>query len=233
MRQYVSRRNFVKAAALGSGAAVVSLAAPVSKRGAKSGPFARVKLPYARDGLEPHVSAKTIALHYGKHHKRYVDDLNARLSYLKLSYGSLQDVIRKNRLGDPKQESIHRMAVLAWNHNFYWQSMSPRGGGKPQGKLGKAVAASFGDYEKLRERYQREAGRIGTGWVWLVADGGKLDVVSTNYNKTVLPEKATPLLALDVWEHAYYLDYRAEKRKYVTAFLDNLANWDFAENNLG
>ena len=187
-------------------------------------------LPYAADALEPHVSARTLEFHHGKHHKAYVDKLNAAIVGTDYEGQALEDIIAAaHRNGDT---GVFNNAAQAWNHTFLWHSMSPNGGGQPEGALADAINSRFGDLGKFREKFKAAAlGQFGSGWAWLVRNGGVLDIISTGNAETPLTDGLTPLLTLDVWEHAYYLDYQNKRDAYVDAYLDRLINWDFASQN--
>jgi Fe-Mn family superoxide dismutase len=187
-------------------------------------------LPYLVDALEPHVSAKTLEFHHGKHHKAYVDKLNAAIAGTDYVGHSLEAIIgASHEAGDT---GIFNNAAQAWNHTFLWSSMSPAGGGEPEGALAEAINASFGNVAGFREQFKASAmGQFGSGWTWLVRKGGSLEIVSTGNAETPLTDGATPLLTLDVWEHAYYLDYQNKRDAYVDTFLDKLINWEFATQN--
>ncbi len=189
-------------------------------------------LPYADTALEPHISANTISFHYGKHHKAYVDNLNKMIEGTDLAGKSLEEIIKASA-GKAEQQGIFNNAAQVWNHTFYWNSMAPNGGGKPSGALAKAIDDSFGSFEAFAEKFKTAgATQFGSGWAWLVAKGGKLEVRKTANADTPLTEAGvTPLLTMDVWEHAYYLDFQNRRPDYMGAFLGNLVNWDFAEQN--
>ncbi|MDT8319371.1 MAG: superoxide dismutase [Xanthomonadales bacterium] len=193
--------------------------------------FELPELPYERDALEPHVSARTLEYHHGKHHKAYVDKLNAAIEGSDYAHMSLEDIIAKSeQAGD---SGVFNNAAQAWNHDFLWKSMSPDGGGAPQGALMEAIEASFGGLDAFKKQFKDAAmGQFGSGWAWLVSDSGKLAITSTPNAKTPLTGSATPLLTLDVWEHAYYLDFQNRRDSYIDSFLDHLANWNFAASNL-
>ena len=188
------------------------------------------KLPYELNALEPHVSARTLEFHYGKHHKAYVDKLNAAIADTDYAGQPLERIIE---IADEASDAgVFNNAAQAWNHDFLWRSMSPSGGGAPTGELGSALDQSFGDLDDFKARFKQSAlGQFGSGWTWLIAQAGKLDIVSTGNAETPLVGAATPLLVLDVWEHAYYLDYQNQRDRYIDAFLDKLVNWDFAAHN--
>jgi Fe-Mn family superoxide dismutase len=190
-------------------------------------------LPYADTALEPIYSAKTISFHYGKHHKAYVDNLNKLLAGNPLETKALEEIIR-SVAGDATKAGVFNNAAQIWNHTFFWHSMKPGGGGKPSGALAQKIEAAFGSYEKFAEQFKAAAvGRFGSGWAWLVADGDTLKIVSTPNAETPITAGLKPLITVDVWEHAYYLDYQNRRPDFVQAFLDHLVNWDFAAANLG
>ncbi|MCC7107761.1 MAG: superoxide dismutase [Deltaproteobacteria bacterium] len=190
--------------------------------------FTLPSLPYSDDALEPVYSRKTISFHYGKHHKAYVDQLNKLTEGTELANKSLEDVIKGASPGP-----VFNNAAQVWNHTFFWNGMKPGGGGAPTGPLADKIQATFGSYEKFREDFKAAAlGRFGSGWAWLVAEGGGLKIVSTPNAETPLTTAATPLLTVDVWEHAYYLDYQNLRAAFVDAFFDKLVNWEFVSANL-
>jgi Fe-Mn family superoxide dismutase len=188
------------------------------------------KLPYSLDALEPHVSEKTLGIHYERHHQGYVDKLNkliAGTSYEKLS---LEDIIRKARKS--ADIDVLNNAAQTWNHAFFWKSMSPNGG-KPDGRIKDAVEARFKDVTEFKRKFRDAAtGLFGSGWVWLLLDRGQIRIVTTGNADTPAGTELTPLITLDVWEHAYYLDYQNERGRFIDAYLDNLINWNFAAANL-
>jgi len=179
-------------------------------------------LPYARDALAPHISAETIDFHYGKHHQTYVTNLNNQIKGTEFENASLEDIIRKSAGG------MFNNAAQVWNHTFYWNCLKPAGGGEPGGKLGDAIKAAFGSFAAFKEEFTKVAlGTFGSGWAWLVQrPDGSLALVSTSNAATPLTITDRALLTCDVWEHAYYVDYRNARAKYVEAFW-NLVNWDF------
>jgi len=187
-------------------------------------------LPYAKDALEPHVSANTLDFHHGKHHNTYVVNLNNLVGDTEQS---LEDII-KDAAGDPSKAGVFNNAAQIWNHTFFWNSMSPNGGGAPTGDLAAKIDAAFGGLDGFKEQFKNAAvTQFGSGWAWLVSNGGNLEIVKTANAETPLTSGATPLITCDVWEHAYYLDYQNRRPDFVQAFLDNLINWDFAAANLG
>lgn len=189
-------------------------------------------LPYAENALEPHYSAKTIGFHYGKHHKAYVDNLNKLTPGTPLDGKSLEDIVMASA-GDASRAGMFNNSAQVWNHTFFWSCMKPAGGGRPTGEVARRIDQAFGSYEKFAEQFKATAvGRFGSGWGWLVLDGGALKIVSTANADTPMASKQTALLTVDVWEHAYYLDYQNRRPDFVQAFLDHLVNWDFVTGNL-
>jgi Fe-Mn family superoxide dismutase len=184
-------------------------------------------LPYARDALAPHISPETIEFHYGKHHQTYVTNLNNLVPGTEFESMSLEEIVKKSSGG------IFNNAAQVWNHTFYWHSLSPTGGGEPTGRLAEAITKSFGSFAAFKEEFTKVAlGTFGSGWAWLVErPDGSLGIVSTSNAATPLTGPDRPLLTCDVWEHAYYVDYRNARAKYVEAFW-NLVNWDFATSQL-
>ena len=185
------------------------------------------QLPYAREALAPHISAETIDYHYGKHHQAYVNNLNNLVPGTEYENSSLEEIIKKASGG------IYNNAAQIWNHTLYWNSLSPQGGGEPTGKLAEAINKAFGSFAAFKEQFTKAAvTQFGSGWAWLVKNAdGNLDIEATGNAGNPLQEGKTPLLTCDVWEHAYYIDYRNARPKYVEAFW-NLVNWDFAAGNL-
>ncbi|KGI78660.1 superoxide dismutase [Oleiagrimonas soli] len=184
-------------------------------------------LPFDKNALEPHISAETLDFHYGKHHQAYVTKLNGMIEGSEFADMSLEDIIKKSSGG------MFNNAAQVWNHTFYWHSLSPNGGGDPSGKLADALTKTFGSVEKFREEFSTAAaGNFGSGWTWLVQrPDGSLAIVNTSNAATPITGDDKPLLTIDVWEHAYYIDYRNARPKYVEAFW-NLVNWDFAASNM-
>ena len=187
-------------------------------------------LPYATDALEPHISAKTLKFHYGKHHKAYVDKLNAAVAGTAYDGQSLAMIVTTSH--DAADSKVFNNAAQAWNHDFLWRSMSPDGGGEPEGPLSDAINDRFGDLAGFRDAFKRSAlGQFGSGWTWLVRTEEGVDIANTSNAETPLTDDVVPLLTLDVWEHAYYLDYQNNRDKYVETFLTNLISWQFAARN--
>ena len=186
-------------------------------------------LPYDRTALEPHISGETIDYHYGKHHKTYVDNLNKMIEGTEFASMSLEEIIRKSQGG------MFNNAAQIWNHTFYWNCLSPMGGGEPTGKLADAINKAFGSFEKFKEEFTKvSVGTFGSGWGWLVQrPDGSLALVSTSNAATPLTGEDTALLTCDVWEHAYYIDFRNVRPNYLATYLDNLVNWDWANEQLG
>ncbi len=190
-------------------------------------------LPYAPDALAPYMSAQTLGFHHGKHHQTYVTNLNNLVKETPLAEKSLEDIILAT-VGDAAKVGVFNNAAQVWNHTFFWNSMKPQGGGAPAGELAERVKTDFGSLEAFKEEFKKTAlAQFGSGWAWLVLDGGKLKVVKTANAATPFTDKQKPLLTCDVWEHAYYLDYQNRRADMVDAFLNNLVNWQFAASNLG
>jgi len=185
-------------------------------------------LPYAIDALAPHISAETLEFHHGKHHKTYVDNLNKLIPGTEFENLSLEDIVRKSSGG------IFNNAAQIWNHTFYWNCLAPKAGGAPSGALAAAIDKAFGSFDTFKEKFGQTAiTTFGSGWGWLVKNAtGGLELVSTSNAGCPLTAGQTPLLTCDVWEHAYYIDYRNARPKYVESFW-NLVNWDFVARNFG
>ena len=190
-------------------------------------------LPFADNALDPVISANTLSFHYGKHHKTYVDNLNKLVTGTELADLSLEQVIAASS-GRADKVGIFNNAAQIWNHTFYWNSLTPKGGGEPPAALKQKIEADFGTVEGCKQELVAAATtQFGSGWAWLVQDGGKLKVVKTANANVPSTEGMKPLLVIDVWEHAYYLDYQNRRVDYVNATIDRLINWGFAEKNLG
>ncbi len=192
------------------------------------------QLPYGEDALEPIISARTISFHYGKHHAGYVNTLNKLVEGTSLAGRPLEQIVRFVAK-DPKTRVIFHNAAQVWNHNFYWPSMAAKGGGEPAGKLQRSIESAFGSFKDFRSAFTKAAvGEFGSGWVWLVVNSeGKLEICVTNDADTPLVDGKRPLITLDLWEHAYYLDYQNRRADYIAAWFDKLVDWGFAEKNLG
>ena len=183
-------------------------------------------LPFAQDALEPHISAETLEYHHGKHHKAYVDKLNELIPGTEFEDASLEEIIEK------ADGAIFNQAAQVWNHTFFWNCLSPEGGGEPEGELLEAIERDFGSFDDFKKKFADNAvGTFGSGWGWLVKDGDKLALASTSNAGNPMTDGKAPLLTCDVWEHAYYIDYRNARPKFVEAFW-NLVNWDFVAENL-
>jgi Fe-Mn family superoxide dismutase len=228
---YINRRDFLKAAVAGSAIAAGALVGfPGIARAAE--PFKLPPLPYPENALEPYISGRTLSFHYGKHHQGYVNNTNRLVSGTDMAGMTLDELVKKAARFENK--AVFNNAAQAWNHAFYWPGMKPQGGGKPGGKLMESLADAFGDFEGFRKAFTEAAtGQFGSGWAWLVLDGSSLKVMNTSNADTPLAHGQKPLLTIDVWEHAYYLDYQNRRGDYVKDFLDHLVNWDFVSENLG
>lgn len=184
-------------------------------------------LPWPKEALQPHISAETIEFHYGKHHSAYVAKLNTAIEGTEFANMSLEDIIKKSQGG------MFNNAAQVWNHTFYWNCLSPKGGSTPTGAIADGINENFGSFEKFKEEFSNQAAaNFGSGWTWLVKNStGKLEIVNTSNAGCPLTDGLTPVLTIDVWEHAYYVDYRNARPKYIEAFWE-LVNWDFANDNL-
>ncbi|MDP1558575.1 MAG: superoxide dismutase [Nitrosomonas sp.] len=190
-------------------------------------------LPYADNALEPVISANTLSFHYGKHHKAYVDNLNKLVAGTEFAGQSLEEIIIATA-GQADKAPIFNNAAQVWNHMFYWHSLSPNGGGEPSGALKEKIEAAFGSVDACKKEFATAAlTQFGSGWAWLALDGDKITIAKTGNAGSPLTKNLRPLLTIDVWEHAYYLDYQNRRPDYVSAILDKLINWDFATANLG
>jgi superoxide dismutase, Fe-Mn family len=189
-------------------------------------------LPFADDALEPHMSAKTLGFHYGKHHNAYLTNLNNLVRGTDLAALSLEQLIVKVA-GDDARKGVFNNAAQVWNHTFFWNSIKPKGGGVPGGRLAALIDASFGSLDGFKDQFKKAAAaQFGSGWAWLVQDGEKLAITTTSNADLPLAHGRHALLTCDVWEHAYYLDYQNRRPDFLAAFCDQLVNWDFAAKNL-
>ena len=198
-------------------------------------PFTLPPLPYSNDALEPHIDARTMEIHHDKHHQAYVNNLNAAIEKApELANKSLDDLMRSiNSVPEAVRTAVRNNGGGHWNHSMFWEIMGPKKGGEPSGKLADAIKSSFGDFSKFKEQFAAAAaGRFGSGWAWLVKDGGKLAITSTPNQDNPLMDGKTPILGLDVWEHAYYLKYQNKRPDYVTAWW-NVVNWDAVAKRFG
>lgn len=210
-----------------------ALAAPfLCLRRAEAAPREAIALPYDDHALEPVISANTLGFHYGKHYKGYLANLAKLTANSDLAEAPLEKVIAFSA-GAPDKTALFNNAAQAWNHEFYWKSLKPNGGGAPPAALAQRIDAGFGSLDALKQHLSADAiSQFGSGWAWLVEDNGHLKVVKTSNANTPLTEGKKPLLTLDVWEHAYYLDYQNRRADYVNAVIDKLINWEFALSNL-
>jgi Fe-Mn family superoxide dismutase len=190
-------------------------------------------LPYGKDALAPYISPNTLDFHYGKHHKAYVDNLNKLIAGTDLQEKPLEEII-KIAAKDSAKAGIFNNAAQVWNHSFYWQCLKKSGGGTPTGTIGTKINATWGSYDKFAEEL-KNAGvtQFGSGWAWLVLEGNQLKITKTANADTPIAHGQKPLLTIDVWEHAYYLDYQNRRPDYLSAVIQNLINWDFVNGNLG
>jgi Fe-Mn family superoxide dismutase len=195
--------------------------------------FTLPPLPYAENALEPVISANTMSFHYGKHHKTYVDNLNNLVKGTDYENASLEKIINETA-GKADKAGVFNNAAQVWNHTFYWHSLKGGGGGKPSGKIAEMIDAAFGGYDNFKkEMSATTVSQFGSGWGWLVLDGGALKIVKTPNAEVPFTKGQKPLLTIDVWEHAYYLDQQNKRAVYVDAVIDKLLNWSFAAQNLG
>lgn len=189
--------------------------------------FTLPQLPFERNALEPYVSGETLDFHHGKHHQAYVTNLNKLIEGKPEAELSLEEIIKKSEGG------IFNNAAQVWNHSFYWNCLAPKGGGEPTGELAQLIARDFGSFARFQELFAEAAAtQFGSGWAWLTYDGGKLAIEKTANADLPLRHGRNALLTIDVWEHAYYIDYRNARPKYIDTFLKSLVNWDFAAKNL-
>jgi superoxide dismutase, Fe-Mn family len=197
-------------------------------------PFILARLPYLESALEPIISARAISFHYGKHHAGYVDSLNDLVTGTSFVGLTLEEILRQTA-GDPEEEKIYRNAAQVWNHDFYWRGMSATGGDEPTGRLKRAIDDTFGGFKAFHRAFGTAANdAFGSGWLWLVADRkGNPEIVASSNADTPLVYGMRPLLTLDLWEHAYYLDFQNRRADYVAAWFSDLVDWRFAESNFG
>jgi superoxide dismutase, Fe-Mn family len=194
--------------------------------------FELPELPYAKDALEPHLSARTLEFHHGKHHNTYVTTANKLIEGTPLDGQPLEEVIRRTA-GDPEKTKIFNNAAQVWNHSFFWNCMKPGGGGTPNGPIAERIQSDFGGHQKFAEALKNAGtSQFGSGWAWLVLKDGKLEVMKTANADTPIAHGIEPVLTVDVWEHAYYLDYQNKRADFLDAFIGNLINWDFANSRM-
>ena len=212
---------------------VFPFAGPVFAQGPAPAAFTLPPLSYAQNALEPYISARTMGIHYGKHHQTYADNLNKLAAGAPWAGQSLEKIIL-DTAGVPDQAPVFNNAAQAWNHSFFWKSLKPGGGGKPSGKLLEQIEKTFGSFDEFKAAFAAAGlAQFGSGWVWLVQDDkGVLRIVKTANADTPAAHGQTPLLTCDVWEHAYYLDYQNRRKDFLQAFLEHLANWDFAASQM-
>ncbi|MDP1901497.1 MAG: superoxide dismutase [Rubrivivax sp.] len=229
-RPTLTRRHFLHAAAAGS--ALLGVGMPMLARAAA--PLAHMKLPYAENALEPVIGAQTVGIHWGRHHKGYVDNLNKLVVGTEFEGKSLVQVVM-DTAGKADKQALFNNAGQIFNHDFYWQSLKGGGGGQPGAALARKIDEAFGSFAEFKKTFAATTvGQFGSGWGWLAMDtSGKLKIVKTGNAEVPMTQGLKPLLTIDVWEHAYYLDYQNRRADYVNAVIDKLANWEFAERNLG
>ncbi len=230
----MSRRQFLKGA-LATSAIIATGSSSLSsvlKAETSQTEIILPPLPYPENALEPYISAHTMSFHYGKHHKGYVDNTNKLIKDTDLANSSLEEIIIKTA-GKSELASIFNNAAQVWNHNFYWNSMKPKGGGMPGEELTEHINQCFGSFDKFKEEFANAAlTQFGSGWAWLVEEKGSLKVIKTGNADLPIVYGMKPLLTIDVWEHAYYLDYQNRRKDYIIDFIEHLINWDFADKNL-
>jgi Fe-Mn family superoxide dismutase len=230
----MDRRDFLKTSIHLSAFAMIQLAGIgcSSQSGTTASPSGLSPLPYHNDALEPYISSRTIEFHYGKHHQGYAANTLKLIAGTKLAKLPLKDIIQQSQ-GIKELVPTYNNAAQLFNHNFYWESMKPNGGGKPHGKILQAIEQSLGTFDAFVKTFSESAAaQFGSGWTWLVKDGKQLKVINTGNADTPVTMGAAPLLTIDVWEHAYYLDYQNRRADYIRAFLEHLINWEFVEKNL-
>jgi len=230
----MDRRDFLKTSFHLSAFAIIQLAGIGCSRqsGIAESSSGLSPLPYHKDALEPYISSRTIEFHYEKHHQGYAANTLKLIAGTKLAKLPLRDIIQQSQ-GIKELVPTYNNAAQLFNHNFYWESMKPNGGGKPQGKILQAIEQSFGSFDAFVKTFSESAtAQFGSGWTWLVKDGNQLKVINTGNADSPVTMATTPLLTIDVWEHAYYLDYQNRRTDYIRAFLEHLVNWEFAGKNL-
>lgn len=190
------------------------------------------ELPFLKNSLEPYISERTLEFHYGKHHNAYVVNCNKLIEGTELQNETLENIIRKTA-GDTSKVGIFNNAAQVWNHSFYWNCITPKGGGAPTGKIAELITAAFGSFEKFAEEFKNAAAtQFGNGWAWLVMRDNKLQIMKTSNADCPIAHGCKPLLTIDVWEHAYYLDYQNRRPDYIATFVEKLINWKFVNSNL-
>jgi Fe-Mn family superoxide dismutase len=225
----LTRRDFLNVA---TGTAAALAMGGLISNDANANEFTLPSLPYEADALEPVISTETISFHYGKHNRAYVTNLNKLIAGTQYADMPLEKIIVETS-GKSEKVGIFNNAAQAWNHKFYWQSLKPKGGGEPPAALRQKIEASFGSVEACKNELAKAADtQFGSGWAWLVLDGDKLKAIKTGNANNPMTDGMKPLLTIDVWEHAYYLDYQNRRADYVKGLIDKLLNWDFADENL-
>ena len=228
----MSRRDMLSVTGQAALLAAVPGSMKVASAADASGAFTLPALPYAENALDPVISANTMSYHYGKHHKAYVDNLNKAIAGTEFSGQPLEKIIASS-YGKPERTGIYNNAAQDWNHAFYWKSLKPGGSGEPSAALKQKIEAAFGSVDACKKELASAATtQFGSGWAWLVLDGDKVAVLKTGNADSPLVLGKKPLLTIDVWEHAYYLDYQNKRADYIAGVLDKLLNWDFAAQNL-
>jgi Fe-Mn family superoxide dismutase len=238
----LSKREFCKGMAAAAVAATGGFSFAKAVAGATTAhpketamPFTLPPLPYEPTALEPHISANTLSFHHGKHHAAYVNKLNELIAGTEYEALTLEDIIKKTAgaAAGSKESQIFNNAAQVWNHTFYWHCMKGNGGGKPSGEIARKIDSDLGGFDKFKEDFKAAAvSQFGSGWAWLVLDGGKVKIVKTGNADLPMAHGQKALLTCDVWEHAYYLDYQNRRPDYVGTFLDKLVNWEFVEKQL-
>jgi Fe-Mn family superoxide dismutase len=230
----VDRREFLRKSGVAAAAFVVPLARGRHAAGTEQtgSAISLPVLPYAQNALAPAISENTLSFHYGKHHQTYVNNTLKMIAGTEFEKSTLEEIIKKTS-GKADQAGLFNNAAQVFNHTFYWNSMKPGGGGQPAGRIAEMIRESFGSYTKFAEAFSNAAAtQFGSGWAWLVQDGGKLQVLKTANADTPIALALQPLITIDVWEHAYYLDYQNRRADYIKAFIETLLNWDFAARNM-
>jgi Fe-Mn family superoxide dismutase len=229
----MNRRDFLRLSVKAGALALLPMAGIGCNGGNGGQKLVLPTLPYSKDALEPFISAKTLHYHYGKHHLGYLNKTNKAIAGTKYAGASLATVIEQTR-GKTDKTDIFNNAAQVYNHSFYWNSMKPGGGGQPTGRLAQMLETAFGGYNKFAARFSKAAAsHFGSGWTWLVTDGKALKIISTANADIPIAHGLKPLLTIDLWEHAYYLDYQNARLDYIQNYLKQLVNWDFATDNLG
>jgi len=224
--------NLARRAVIFSGASCVGMALASPRYAWGAAPFIQPALPFAASALAPTISGETVQIHYGKHHAAYYTNLNRLVANTPYADMTIEQIIVKSS-GDPSAKTLFNQAGQAWNHDFYWQALKPGGGRAPTGKLAQALERDFGGFDKFKDAFAQRANAIfGSGWAWLVEDAGKLLLMETTNADTPIAHGKTPLATIDVWEHAYYLDYQNRRPDHVKAVLENLMNWDFVRDRM-